>query len=156
MKMSATQKDSHFWLSRAWYMSEEIENLEKRREEIICSMSGIGKYDSEHIPTQNGENATETKNLEYSEICRQIEKKQNDISKANYDTLKVIEHLDSAMFRGMLIAKYIRRLSWSAVGKIYNYEKTQMYEKYRLEALDAVYPYIPKEEIIRGREEELD
>lgn len=145
--MTDNQYNASRWLSRMWDTEIEIEQLVARRDTIIDSLSGIGKYDAEHIPTQNGENATESKNIEYSILSEQIDKRLDKMSKENARTLEAIGKVDSSMLRGMLMARYIRRLSWSDVGKLYNYEKSQTYGKYRLEALDAVYPFIPKGEI---------
>ena len=130
-----------------WDTNIEIEQLIARRETIGDSMSGIGKYDSEHIPTQNGENATESKNIEYSVLSEQIDKRKLTMDTENARTLKVIAHVDDSMLRGMLIARYVRRLTWAEVGKLYSYERSSIYKTYRLKALDAVSPFIPKGEV---------
>ena len=145
--MTNNQYDASRWLSRMWDADIEIAQLVARRDEVIAMMSGIGKYDDEFIPAQTGENATETKYLEYSELSAQIDKRLDMISQENTRTIQTINKVDDSMLRGMLIARYIRRLSWQEVGHLYNYEKSQTYEKFRLSALDAVYPFIPKGEI---------
>lgn len=143
--MTDEQYYAHRWLSRMWDKDIEIDQLIIRRDIIVASMSGIGKYDSDHIPTQNGENPTETKNIEYSILSEQIERKTMELASENIRTYHVIDQVSDSMLRGMLIARYINRLSWTDVGKLYNYAKTQMYEKYRLDALTAVSRFIPKE-----------
>lgn len=145
--MTDSQFYAHRWLSRMWDTNIEIEQLIARRETIIDSLSGIGKYDSEHIPTQNGENATESKNIEYSVLSEQIDKRMSTMNMENARTLQAIGNVDDSMLRGMLIARYVRRLTWAEVGKLYNYERTSIYKTYRLKALDAVSPFIPKGEI---------
>ena len=145
--MTDEQYHAHSWLSRMWNADIEIKQLIDRRNDIIGSMSGIGKYDAEHIPTQNGENATESKNIEYSYLSEQIEKKMHILSAENIRTHNVIDQVDDTMLRGMLEAKYINRLSWKDIGKLYNYEKTRTFH-YMKSALDAVSPYIPQEVII--------
>lgn len=135
------------WLARMWDADIEVNQLIARRDEIISMMSGIGKYDDEFIPAQTGENSTETKYLEYSELSAQIDKKLDLISRENNRTLQTINKVDDSMLRGMLVARYVRRLSWQDVGHLYNYEKTITYKKYRLAALDAVMPFIPKGEL---------
>lgn len=129
-----------------WYIDIEIEQLMIRRDCIVASMSGIGKYDSEHIPTQNGENASESKNIEYSLLSEQIDKKLNSISMENARTLKVIDNVEDNMLRGMLISRYLNRKTWTQIGKDYNYERSRAFD-YRKIALDSVYPYIPKGEV---------
>ena len=49
------------WLNRMYRVSMHIESLRSKQQEVLSSMSGIGQYDSEHIPAQTGENSSETK-----------------------------------------------------------------------------------------------
>ena len=145
--MTDEQYHAHTWLSRMWNADIEINLLIDRRDKIIGSMSGIGKYDAEHIPTQNGENATESKNIEYSYLSEQIEKKMRKLSAENVRTHKVINKVDDTMLRGMLESRYINRKTWSEIGKAYNYEKTRTYYYIKV-ALDKVSPYIPEEVVV--------
>ena len=144
--MTDAQFYAHRWLSRMWDADVEITQLMVRRDKIIASLSGIGKYDAEHIPTQNGENSTESKNIEYSLLTEQIEKKLRKLSQENCRTHNVIDKVDDTMLRGMLEARYINRLTLSQVGKLYNYELTRT-KFYGKAALDAVIPFIPQEVI---------
>lgn len=142
--MTDKQYYAHCWLSRSWDANVEIEQLVIRRDRIIESLSGIGKYDAEHIPAQTGENATESKNLEYSMLSEQIEKRLAELGRENVRTLRVIDQVNNSMLRGMLKARYINRLTWTQVGKLYNYERTQAF-KYGKKALDAVSQFVPRE-----------
>lgn len=142
--MTDEQYRAHVWLSRMWDADTAIQQLIARRDTILCSMSGIGKYDAEHIPTQNGENATETKNIEYSYLSEQIEKKMRKIAIENKRTHEAIDKVNDEMLQGMLEARYINRMTWTQVGRLYNYEKSRAYD-YRTKALDAVAPFIPYE-----------
>lgn len=146
--MTDNQYYSHVWLSRMWDADVEINQLIIRRDKILASMSGIGKYDAEHIPTQNGENPTESKNIEFSLVCEQIEKKLHKLACENVRTHQVINKLEDTMLRGMLEARYINRLSWEAVGKLYHYQPTRS-KFYGRKALEKIYPFIPKEEEIK-------
>jgi hypothetical protein len=129
-----------------WYIDIEIEQLIIRRDAIIASMSGIGKYDAEFIPANTGENSTETKNIEYALLSEQIDKKLQSVSNENSRTLAVIGQVQDNMLRGMLISRYLNRKTWTQIGKEYNYERSRAFD-YRKIALDAVYPFIPKEVI---------
>lgn len=142
--MTDLQYYTHRWLARMWDINVEIDQLVMRRQKILDSMSGIGKYDAEHIPANTGENSTETKNIEYSLLTEQIEKRLNALASENVRTIEAIDHVDNTMLRGMLKARYINRLTWTQVGKLYNYERTQAF-KHGKRALDAVAPYIPRE-----------
>jgi len=151
--MNDQQYYAHRWLSRMRYVDVEIRQLDARRQSIIGSMSGIGKYDAEHIPTQNGENSTETKYIEFSIVSELYEKKLHLLSVENGRTIQVIDNVKNPMLRGMLIAKYINRKMNSEIGKLYNYERTRT-THYINEALDAVYPFIPQGEVSEEEEEE--
>lgn len=142
--MTDKQYYAHRWLSRMWDVDTEIAVLIYRREKIIASLSGIGKYDIDHIPTQDGSNATESKNIEYSLLSEQIEKRLNALGAENVRTVNAIAHVEDPMLRGMLIARYINRMTWTQVGKLYNYERSRAFD-YSKKALDAVAPFIPKE-----------
>lgn len=145
--MTDEQFYAHKWLSRMWDAGVEIEQLIVRRDVIVASMSGIGKYDAEHIPTQNGENPTESKNIEYSLLSEQIDKKTIELASENIKTYLVIDKVTDPMLRGMLIARYINRKSWAEVGKLYNYSKSRAFD-YRIKALNAVSPFVPKGEVV--------
>lgn len=144
--MTDAQYYAHRWLSRMWYIDIEIEQLIIRRDAIIASMSGIGKYDAEFIPAQTGENSTETKNIEYALLSEQIDKKLQSVSNENSRTLAVIGCVQDNMLRGMLISRYLNRKTWTQIGKEYNYERSRAFD-YRKIALDAVYEFIPKGEV---------
>lgn len=142
--MTDKQYYCHRWLARMWDANVEVEQLILRRSNIISSLSGIGKYDAEHIPANTGDNATETKNIEFAILSEQIEKRLDEIGRENIRTIGVIDRVNSSMLRGMLKARYINRMTWAQVGKQYNYERTQAF-KYGKKALDAVAPFVPHE-----------
>lgn len=144
--MTDNQLLAHLWLSRMWDVDNKIKSYEKRKADIISSLSGIGKYDDEFIPTQNGENATETKNIEYSLLCQEIEKLSSDLSKENVRTMKIINQVRSPKLSGMLYDRYINRLSWRAIGMKYHYTDRHSYN-YMHKSLDAVSIFIPKGEV---------
>lgn len=136
--------EAHVWLARMWDKDNEIESYEKRKADIISQLSGIGKYDSESIPGNNGENPTETKNIEYSMLCEKIEKLVGEISRENVKTLQVLFKLNDAKMRNMLYDRYINRMSWAKIGEKYHYAQRQPYN-YRKKCLSAVRPLIPDE-----------
>ena len=136
--------EAHIWLSRMWDRENEIESYEKRKADIISQLSGIGKYDSEFIPAQTGENSVETKNIEYSLLNEKIEKLINEISVENVKTLEVLSKLSDAKMRNMLYDRYVNRLSWAKIGDKYHYAQRQPY-RYRKECLSVIRPLIPNE-----------
>ena len=145
--MSDKQFESHIWLSRMWGKDNEIESYEKRKADIISSLSGIGHYDSEFIPTQTGENSTETKNIEYSLLCEKIEKLMTEISTENIRTLRIIEKIKDVKMRSMIYDRYINRMGWGQIQNKYHYSQRQPYRIVH-EGLVKIRPYIPDDEVL--------
>lgn len=143
-KLTDREWEAHVWLARMWDKDNEIESYEKRKADIISQLSGIGKYDSESIPGNNGENPTETKNIEYSMLCEKIEKLVGEISRENVRTHFVLEKVNDTMMRNMLYDRYVNRMSWNLIGQKYNYAQRQPYN-YLHKCLNAVREYIPDE-----------
>lgn len=146
MNLTDRQLIAHIWLSRMWDIDNKIQSYEKRKADIISSLSGIGHYDAEYIPTQTGENGTESKNIEYSVLCQEIEKLSRDLSKENVRTMQVINNIKSPKLSGMLYDRYINRMSWGAIGAKYHYTDRHSYN-YMHKSLDAVSTFIPQEEV---------
>lgn len=142
--MTDDQYYAHLWLSRMWNVDAEIKALEERAATLLGAK--ITSYDNQEAVGGCDSNPTESKNIEYSVLMAELEKKTITLSKENNRTLKVIQMLPNAMYRGMLYSRYVLRKTWSQIGKDYNYEHSQAFE-HRKKALDAISPYIPKEVI---------
>lgn len=143
--MTENQNDAHRWLKRMWGSEDEIRALNKDRERLL--EQGVANYDSKHVPGGSDPNPNESRMIEYSEICAKIDAKCAHIARENLRTLEVIDRLTNAQFRALLINYYVNQLaSWERVGKEMNYEKSRATEL-GCQALDAVYPFIPKGEI---------
>ena len=145
-RLTDNQLYAHLWLSRMWDVDNKVKSYEKRKADIISSLSGIGKYDDEFIPSQTGENLTETKNIEYSTLCQEIEKLTMELSVENVRTMQIINSVKSAKLSGMLFDRYINRMSWNSIGNKYHYTDRHSYN-YMHKSLDAVYQFIPKGEV---------
>lgn len=144
--MTDKQYNADIWLSRMENHNGELMQLYKRRDDIIGSLSGIGKYDSNSFHGGSDSNPTEAKNIEYSMICKRIEKIERKIATENARTLEIIDKVDNSMFRGMMIGRYINHLTWKKVGEMYYYGKSRTYD-YRGACLDAVAPFVPEDVI---------
>lgn len=147
-KYSDAQFEAHIWLSRNWGKDNEIESYEKRKQDIISQLSGIGKYDSTFIPSNTGENSVETKNLEYSYLCEKIENLVEEISVENIKTTKIIDNLKDQTMHGMLYDRYINRMSWSQIQNKYHYAQRQPYRIIH-EGLERIRPFISDDEVIK-------
>lgn len=141
--MTDEQYHAHIWLSRMWDIDQEIRNLEERAENILGAK--ISTYDTKEVPGKSDSNPTESKNIEYSMLMREIQKKKDNLAKENNLTYSIINKVEDAKLRGMIYSRYILRKSWTQIGKDYNYERSRAFD-YRLIALDAILPFLPKGE----------
>lgn len=135
------------WLNRMYGVEQVIEALIRKREGIVGSMSGIGKYDDSFIPANTGENSSETKMLNYSELSDMIEKKRRELTQEDMLTLQVIDTLDgedSEIMKAILIDRYLNHLPWPAVVENQHYEKSRVNELHA-KALDKLYDRVSKE-----------
>ena len=146
--MTERQLYSKDWLNRMYRVAMHIESLETKRDLVISSLSGIGKYNDEFIPTQTGENSVETKHLSYSYYSELIEKEQKKLSSEDIRTSKVIEMLgstpDDDTMKTILNYRYLSRLTWDAISQKTNFSLPWIYELHR-KSLTKIYPFIPKE-----------
>lgn len=147
MTMTDRQYYADCWLSRTDDHDGEIKQLKIRKDSIIESMSGVGKYDDKAVHGGSDSNPTEAKNIEYSLICERIERLERKVAIENARTMEVIDKVKDSKLRGMMIARYINHFSWRKVGELYHYAKSSSYN-YRAECLNAVAPFVPKEAFI--------
>ena len=146
-KMSDNAWEAHIWLSRMWCKDNEIDAYEKRKADIISSLSGIGKYDAEFIPAQTGENSTETKNIEYSLLNQKIEKLLSEVSAENVRTINTIDRISDPTTHNMLFDRYINRLSHNQIQQKYSYSKRQPYRILHT-GLSKIREFIPDDEVL--------
>ena len=139
--MTDRQYESKQWLNRMYGVANHIESLQRKQEEVLSTLSGINDF-SEHIGGSD-QNPTETKYLKYSELSAEIEKQLHCLHKEDLRTLEVIEHLEAEEQKGILIDRYLNRLTWKKIAGLHNYEERQVY-RYHEEALEKIWPFIPK------------
>lgn len=136
------------WLNRMSNTIRLIESLETKRAEVLASLSGIGTYDAEFVPGNNGENVTESKNLEYSILSAKIDYQRQRLSKEDIRTLDVIGKIENSpkgqLMKSILIDRYLSRLSWGRIIKKQHYSESRIHELH-IAALDMIYPFVPKE-----------
>lgn len=138
------------WLNRMYQTVRYIESLERKREVVLSSLSGIGKYDADAVPGSNGENITETKNIEYSILSEQIDKERQKLSAEDIRTLNVIGKLENTpegqLMKAILIDRYLTRMPWEEISKKQNYSPSRLFELHAI-ALGKVYEFVPREAI---------
>ena len=146
MNVKEMREDTRTWFKRAWEKDNLRETYMERNQDIISQLSGIGKYDSEFIPAQTGENSVETKNLEYSDNCRKIEKLIDEIARMNVRTNEVISQIENIKSRFMLYDRFVRRLTMGQIANKYHYS-TKQAGRYVNKGLDEARKYITDDEI---------
>lgn len=150
--MTDNQYYAKLWLNRMYGVANHVESLKRKQEEILSSLSGIGKY--EESISGSDPNPTESKYLKYSEISAEIEKQLHKLYKEDLRTLEVIEHLDNEEQKAVLIDRYLNRMTWKKIAVIHNYGERQVY-RYHEEALETVWPFIPQDEIFETKGDEI-
>lgn len=143
--MTPNQYDAHLWLSRGWGDEAKIDQKVRYRDKL--NSWGVGKYDAELIPSQTGENTSESKYIEYAMLSQEIDSLVKEYMTENRRTETVINKAKDDEQRRILYDWYINQVKWFDLCKKYGYEKTQLYV-HRNRALDAVYPFVPKDEIL--------
>lgn len=143
--MTPNQYDAHIWLSRGWGDEAKIDQKVRYRDKL--NSWGVGKYDAELIPSQTGENTSESKYIEYAMLSQEIDSLVKEYMTENRRTETVINKAKDDEQRRILYDWYINQVKWFDLCKKYGYEKTQLYV-HRNRALDAVYPFVPKDEIL--------
>ena len=136
------------WLNRMYNLSLWIESLEKKRESVLASLSGISRYDSDFTGS-NGENATETKNIEFSMLSQKIEEESEKLASEDTKTLEVICRLgdskEERLMKTILVLRYVERFgTWNRIAEKIHYSESRTHE-YHLLALETIYKFIPKE-----------
>ena len=132
------------WLKRMWNRSEEIKEYEQQAADLLGAK--IPAYDAEKIPGGSDPNPTETKNLEYTTLMFEIDKRRNELHYENIMTFNIIQHLSDSKLRGILYAKYVNRKTFKQIAYDFHYAESSIKE-FHLKALAQIYPYIPKGEI---------
>lgn len=143
-KFNDQQWEAHIWLSRMWGKDNEITAYETRKAIIISQLSGIGKYDENFIPASNGDNAVETKHLEYSILCEKIDRLLAKISYENVRTSEIIDKIKDPNTHNMIYDRYLNRMSWSQLQHKYHYAQRQPY-RIISDGLAKIRTYIPDE-----------
>lgn len=142
--MTDNQNIAHLWLSRMWGKEALINAKMEQRAKL--NGWGVGTYDANHIPSGSEENTSENKFIEYSIISEEIDQNIYEYLREMRRTEAVIDHAGNALLKGILYSWYINQKNWKEVCKIYHFGRDSIYRK-RAEALDAVFPYVPKEEV---------
>ena len=142
--MTDNQYYAQTWLKRMWNRAEEVKEYEQKAEELLGAK--IPAYDAEKIPGGSDPNPTESKNIEYTTLMFEIDKRRNELSYENIRTFNIIQHLTDSKYRGILYAHYVNRKTFKQIATDFHYAESSIKEFHR-KALDAIFPFIPKGEV---------
>ena len=142
--MTDEQYFSNKWLSRMWGCPGEIKAYEQQAADLLGAK--IPAYDAEKIPGGSDPNPTESKNLEYTTLMFEIDKKRNNLSYENIRTFNIIQNLKEAKYRGILYDIYVNQKTIPQVADDFHYSVSTI-KAYKLKALAEIYPFIPKGEV---------
>jgi DNA-directed RNA polymerase specialized sigma24 family protein len=108
------------WLNRSANSLRYIKALERRLNAF--EHANITKYENTGAArVEPRENATETRMLEYSELCRLIDETRGTVDRTNAETLAVLDGLKSYLQKSILLERYINLLSWDDVARKVGY-----------------------------------
>lgn len=113
------------WLNRSVNSHRYIKALERRLQAF--TFANITKYENDGASrTEPRENVTESKMLEYSEICRLIEETRAKVENADAETILVIDEMQSYIQKTILVERYINLLSWDDVARKVGYSSAHV------------------------------
>ena len=145
--MTEREEKAKEWLNRNFGKAMEIEALKRRLErmesDLERSVKPIRMREVQEEPTGNSQ---EEKLAEYLDMQKMVELKILELGIEDQKTIKAILYVDSAIYRTILIERYVNRLSWKDIAKVMHFSPGGgHFYHLHLEALSAVLPYIPEE-----------
>lgn len=139
-EQSATAKH---WLMRSVGSHRYIKALERRLESF--TFANITRYENDGVPpTNTGENATETRMIEFSEINRLIEETRDRIASSDVETLRMIDRMTSNLQKTVLVERYINLLNFDEIAKKIDYSTSHVHRLHG-EALLSLYKILYEE-----------
>lgn len=143
--MTEREEKARDWLNRNYKKAEELEALRRRLEQFESYLEKVCKpirlKEVQEIPCGNSQ---EEKMAEYIDLSHDLGKQNMALARADSETLRVINMVESSTLRTILIERYINRLKWEKISKNVHLERSRVYDLHR-QALSAVLPYIPEE-----------
>jgi len=143
--MTEREEKAKSWLNRNYKKAEELEALRRRLEQFESYLEKVCKPIRLHevMELQSGNNQEE-KMAEYIDLSHELGKQLAALARADSQTLRVINLVESSILRTILIERYINRLNWNKIAEHVHLERSRVFDLHR-QALSAVLPYIPEE-----------
>ena len=133
------------WLKQAKDIDQEIISLkEERQKEFNKVVYRTGTASGEKVQTSKT-NTSEDKLIKYSDYSLFIDQRLHELYKLKSDMMRMINRIYSSTYRTLLIERYIKSKSWSAVAASMNYSKSQVF-RYHEQAVKALGEILSKDE----------
>lgn len=141
--MTDNEEKAKDWLNRNYGESIYIDSLRRRLERLESEIDKMTKpLSRKESQVVHDDNAQENKLTEYIDFLEDLKQKEAILFSHDMETVRVIEKVESFIFRTILTERYINRLKWPAISKNMNTNQRTLY-RYHIQALDAVFPFVP-------------
>lgn len=144
--MTESEEKAKEWLNRNYVDSLELEALKRRLERMQSDIEKVCKP-IKLREVQEGlgfGNNQEDKMADYMDMSGDLSNRYLQLLRKDGETLRVINKLDSQIYRTILIERYVNRLKWDQVLKHIHIDRSTLF-RYHLQALSAILPFIPEE-----------
>lgn len=144
--MTEREEKAKEWLNRNFGKAMEIEALKRRLERMESELErSVRPIRLKEVQEESNGNSQEEKLAEYIDMQKMVDVKILDLGVEDQKTIKAILNVDSAIYRTILIERYVNRLSWKQIAAVMHFSPGGgHFYHLHLEALSAVLPYIPE------------
>lgn len=144
--MTEREEKAKKWLNRNFGKAMEIEALKRRLERMESELErSVRPIRLKEVQEESNGNSQEEKLAEYIDMQKMVDVKILDLGVEDQKTIKAILNVDSAIYRTILIERYVNRLSWKQIAAVMHFSPGGgHFYHLHLEALSAVLPYIPE------------
>lgn len=143
--MTEREEKAKDWLNRNFGFAMELDALQRRLDRMQSDIEKCVKpIRLREVQEQPFGNGAEDRLADWIDMSADLERKRFILLSRDKETMEVIEKVESATLRTILIERYVNRLSWNAVSEAIHYERRWTMELHR-QALAAILPFIPSE-----------
>ena len=145
--MTEREEKAKAWLNRNYGIALEIQAIQRRLERMNADLEKVTRplKIKEVIEANNPGNAQEDRLADYIDMSDDLSKRIVHLYKLDEETRRVINRIESATLRAILIDRYINRLSWKKIAEKWHYEQSRLFDYHR-QALCAIVPFLPVSE----------
>lgn len=134
------------WLMRNIGKQRYLRSLERRKNSF--TFANISRYESDGSSRYDPkENVTESKMLEYSEICRMVDDLSDELLSTSLDLLKYIDKIPNPDEQAVLIERYVNLSTWEGVAKHVSFSRAQA-QRIHGRALQSMYAVLKEEGVV--------